>query len=56
MYELTGAKDNRVNDKLLPKRMMISKCPSSENSSPDDTMAFKIKVLSQGSMFEIKWS
>ena len=46
------ANDNRVKDRSLPKRMVLSKCPSSDNNSSDDIMALKMKVLSQGSMLD----
>ena len=34
--------------------MLLSKCPSSYNNSPDDVMTFKIKILSQGSMVYLR--
>ena len=54
VLEPIGAKDNRVDGKSLPKRMIISKCPSSKNNYPDDIMTSTIKILSQGSMVDLR--
>ena len=45
---------NRVDSKSLPRRMVLTKCPTSNNKSQDDVMIFKIKILSEGSMVDLR--
>ena len=54
VLEPIEAKDNRVDGKSLPRRMVLSKCPSSNNTSQDDVMIFKIKIFSEGSMVDLR--